>query len=85
MRPAGWTDGSEWRDPVPVAPHLHPWRDRRTILGLLAVEGRRTRVEPCPRCSGAIVEDDDGSAGCTRRGGCGWYRMRSGREGVGSE
>lgn len=73
MRPGGWTDGDEWRDPAPVGDHLGAHEAARLVI--LAAHGRRTRPEPCERCNGRVVEYIDGTATCTRRrydGGCGW-------------
>jgi hypothetical protein len=78
-RPAGWWDGEPFRDPVPVAPHLHPRRDEWTIRGLLCVQGVRTLPDECPRCRGVVREWDDGLVACCRppeRGGCGWQERR---------
>ena len=76
-RPGGWTDGDPWRDPSPVGQHLRP---SEVDLSLLCVLGRRTAVEPCPRCGGVIVEHEDGYRACTRpqqTGGCRWYEVQN--------
>lgn len=71
MRLAGWWDGDQWRDPIPVAPHLTPWEAGRLFP---SAWGRVTRPTAC-KCGGVVVEHYDGIASCVRRiadGGCGW-------------